>query len=204
MAVYESNSLLLFQILVLTGVFATFMAVYESIEYIFCYNNEKKEQEKLMSLNRQAERLAGNRADQTVSPSSSERQTLLHSPSSQDGEMIPLQQLSSNHTTASNMQNCASTSTDLLRGTGLDERTILLANGNSSDHSASSNSKSSSHPNGRPKNSTRDHLNGDITNTTSQNSRGIGHMTRSGDLYSQSHDNSMEYDSFVSADDFLR
>jgi hypothetical protein len=198
---------------VLTGAFATFMAIYESIEYIFCYNNEKKEHSKLLNLNKQAQRLSTNRVESTERQSASERETLLHSTSTSyegGGEMIPLEQISTNLSSSSNMQNCASTSTHLLQGTGLDERTALITNQN--DHSSilnqspssDMNNKSSVHPNGKAKNTFRDSFRGDITDELSHNSNSAGHMTVSADLHAESHDNTLRDDIFSQSGDLLR
>ena len=50
----------MFQFLVLTGAFLLIMAVYESLEYLFCYDDEKKEASKQRKLTLRAHRLARN------------------------------------------------------------------------------------------------------------------------------------------------
>ena len=50
----------MFQFLVLTGAFLMIMAIYESLEYLFCYDDEKKETSKQRKLTLRAHRLARN------------------------------------------------------------------------------------------------------------------------------------------------
>lgn len=45
------------QMLVLTGCFLMIMVLYETFEYMFCYNDEKKEQANLLQLNEHAHQL---------------------------------------------------------------------------------------------------------------------------------------------------
>ena len=80
----------MFQFLVLTGAFLFIMAIYESLEYLFCYDDEKKEASKQRKLTLRAHRLARNvlASEPNTQRSISETTGLLT-------EEIPMQTLSS-------------------------------------------------------------------------------------------------------------
>ena len=48
------------QVLVLSGLFCIFLAVYENFEYLFCYDEEKRLHRRLLKLSRRARQLATN------------------------------------------------------------------------------------------------------------------------------------------------
>ena len=80
----------MFQFLVLTGAFLLIMAIYESLEYLFCYDDEKKEAAKQRKLTLRAHRLARNVLASEINTQSSINETtgLLT-------EEIPMQTLNS-------------------------------------------------------------------------------------------------------------
>ncbi|XP_059166219.1 proprotein convertase subtilisin/kexin type 7-like [Physella acuta] len=60
------------KIILLSGAFCLAMAIYETFEYIFCYNDEKKEARQQRRLSEQARRLASNTLDDSNTPALSE------------------------------------------------------------------------------------------------------------------------------------
>ena len=81
---------LVFQFLVLTGAFLLIMAIYESLEYLFCYDDEKKETSKQRKLTLRAHKLARN-----VLASEPNTQSSINETTGLLTEEIPMQTLNS-------------------------------------------------------------------------------------------------------------
>ncbi len=75
------------QILVLTSAFCAFMACYETLEYAFCYDEEKKEYENQCRLNREAQRLASSSRRTTSYGGADENRSLLRGDSVEEFEL---------------------------------------------------------------------------------------------------------------------
>ena len=178
------------------------MAVYESLEYLFCYDNEKKEHSKLMSLYKRAH-AAANRRPSDDSQTSPERQTLLHGTVSYDGsgETIPLQDVASHHLVGS-IGHAGASSSD------------------NNDPVAHSSQGGSLPDRGQQPSSSTSHLPNDTPNSMSSEwpddggatiqpevadlatSAYHGHLlTAAHDVHDRSRDSEVEYDEFVGSDD---
>lgn len=189
------------KILILTGVFATFMAVYESLEYLFCYDNEKKEHSRLISLYKQAYS-AANRTPLDESCTAPERQTLLQGTVSYDGsgETIPLQDVSSHlsrstdHQSADELDNEAACSSQTQSLPGHDQPSS--SGGHVRGNVASGNS--SRHPNGKVKNQLDIANGGAVSGATNPGpSLPASHYS-----CNESCDADVDYTEFVCSDDF--
>ncbi|XP_064610776.1 proprotein convertase subtilisin/kexin type 7-like [Liolophura sinensis] len=101
------------KVLLLSGAFCIFVALYETMEYALCYNDEKQEHKKLLSLTARAQRLARRHSGVTYHQISGEDTAI-----GVEEECIPMTALQERHLLAVDGNNedvlfCAETDTSL-------------------------------------------------------------------------------------------